>query len=84
MLPQHRHEDEDGGDEDQSESDLRDGTRGEGFDVSVGAMFVDFFVPAREGGEEEEANEGEDDGHDTNDLVSTKARGGGLGAKILT
>ena len=65
VLPEHRHEHEYGRDKDQGESDLRDGTRGEGFDVPVGSMLVDFFVPAGEGGEEEEADEGEDDGDDS-------------------
>ena len=44
---------------------MRDGTRGEGFDVSFGTVVVDFFVPAWEGGKEDEADEGEDDGDDS-------------------
>ena len=31
----------------------------------LGAALVDFFVPAREGGEEDEADEGEDYGDDS-------------------
>lgn len=57
MLPQDRDEREDGGDEDEGQRDLGDGARGEGLDFAVGAGFVDFFVPAREGGEEQEAEE---------------------------
>lgn len=49
MLPQHRHEDEDGGDEDQRQSDLRDRPAGEWFDVVLRAALIDFLVPAREG-----------------------------------
>ena len=66
MLPEDRHQDEDGGDEDEGEGDLRDGAGGEGLDVVLGAgLFVRFFVPAGEGGEEDEADEGEDDGDDS-------------------
>jgi hypothetical protein len=44
---------------------LRDGSRGEGFDIDIGAgAGVVFFVPARKSGEEEEGDEGEDDGDD--------------------
>ena len=64
MLPQHGDEHEDGRDEDDGEGDLRDGARGEGLDFTVAAVVVSFFVPAGEGGEEEEADEGEDDGDD--------------------
>jgi len=65
MLPQHADEHEDGGDENEGEGDLRDGAGGEGFDVDVGAgAGVALFVPAREGGEEEEGYEGEDYGDD--------------------
>ena len=64
MLPQHGHEHEDRGNEDEGEGDLGDGPRGEGLDVVLGAAFVDFFVPAGEGGEEDEADKGEDDGDD--------------------
>ena len=32
----------------------------------LGATLIDFFVPAWEGGEEDEADEGEDDGNDSN------------------
>lgn len=65
VLPQDADEDEDGGDEDEGQGDLGDGPRGEGFDVDVGAgAGVVLFVPAREGGEEEEGYEGEDYGDD--------------------
>lgn len=44
---------------------MRHGSRGEGFDVNVGAgASVVFFVPAGESGEEEEGEEGEDEGDD--------------------
>ena len=69
MLPQHRHEHEDGSDEDEGEGNLRDGARGEWFDVVLGAALVDFFVPAGKGGEEDEADKGEDDGDDAFCLV---------------
>lgn len=64
VLPQHRHQDEDGRDEDDGQSDLRDGPAGEGLDLAVGALAVLLLVPAGEGGQEEEADEGEDDGDD--------------------
>jgi hypothetical protein len=71
MLPQDGDEHEDGGDEDEGQGDLRDGPRGEGLDVDVGAgAGVALFVPAREGGEEEEGDEGEDDGYDAGRGVS--------------
>ena len=65
MLPEHGDEHEDRSDEDEGEGDLGDGPRGEGLDVDVGARAgVVFFVPAGEGGEEEEGDEGEDYGDD--------------------
>lgn len=72
VLPEHRDEDEDGGDEDDGEGHLRDGPRGKGFHFAFGAFRGFFLVPAWEGGEEEEADEGEDDGDDavTRSLVS--------------
>jgi hypothetical protein len=65
VLPEDGDEHEDGGDEDQGQGDLRDGPRGEGLDVDVGAgVGVALLVPAGEGREEEEGDEGEDDGYD--------------------
>lgn len=64
MLPQHADEHEDGGDEDEGQRDLADGPGGEGLDVALGAALVHFLVPAGEGGEQEEADEGEHDGDD--------------------
>lgn len=64
MLPEHGDEHEDGGDEDDGESDLGYGARGEGLDFAFGTFGVFFFVPAGECGEEEEADEGEDYGDD--------------------
>ena len=61
MLPEDGDEDEDRGDEDDGEGDLRDGPGGEGLDFALGALGVGFFVPDGEGGEEEDADEGEDD-----------------------
>lgn len=59
VLPEDADEHEDGGDEDEGKGGLRDGARGEGFDVDVGAgAGVALFVPAREGGEHEEDDEG--------------------------
>ena len=66
VLPQHGHEHEDGGDEDDREGDLADGPGREGLDVDFGARgLVLLVVPAGECGEEEEGEEGEDDGHDS-------------------
>lgn len=70
VLPQHADEHEDRGHEDERERDLADGSGGEGLDVALGAAFVGFLVPAGEGGEQEEADEGEDDG---NDAVGVRA-----------
>lgn len=65
MLPQDAHEHENRRDENQCERHLRDGSRGERFDVNVGAgASVVFFVPAGKSGEEEEGEEGEDEGDD--------------------
>lgn len=65
MLPQDAHQHEYRRDENQCERHLRHGSRGEGFDVNVGAgASVVFFVPAGESGEEEEGEEGEDEGDD--------------------
>lgn len=65
MLPQDAHEHEYRRDENQCERHLRDGSRGERFDVNVGAgASVVFFVPAGKSGEEEEGEEGEDEGDD--------------------
>ena len=66
MLPQHRDEDEDRGDEYKCQRGLRDWSGRERFDVSEGTVFfVVFFVPTGEGGEEDEADEGEDYGDDS-------------------
>lgn len=65
MLPEHGHKHEDGGDEDEGECRLGDGTRGKGLDVDVGAARVGLGVPAREGCQEEEGYEGEDDSDDS-------------------
>lgn len=65
VLPQDRDEDEDGGDEDDGQRHLADGPRREGLDLALGALVALLLVPAGEGGEEEQADEGEDDGDDT-------------------
>lgn len=70
VLPQHRHQHEHRRHEDQRQRHLRHGPRREGLDVVGGPFFVRFFVPAREGGEEDEADEGEDDGDDSVERVS--------------
>lgn len=71
MLPQDAHQHEYRRDENQCERHLRDGSRGEGFDVNVGAgASVVFFVPAGKSGEEEEGEEGEDEGDDAVGNVS--------------
>lgn len=61
MLPQHRDQYEDGSDKNDDEGDLADGPRRERLDFALGTLRVFLFVPAGEGGEEEEADEGEDD-----------------------
>ena len=77
MLPEYGDENEDRGDEDKGQGDLGDGTGGEGFYVAdFGAVIGGFFVPAREGGEEEKAEKGEDDGDDAGNLVSIDAMTG--------
>ena len=83
MLPQHRHQHEDAGHEDERQRHLRHGPRGEGLDVALRAPLVDLLVPAREGGQQEEADEGEDDGDDSvkgpNQLVVPSKRFGDAG-----
>lgn len=65
MLPQDAHQHEYRRDENQCERHLRHGSRGERFDVNIGAgASVVFFVPAGKSGEEEEGEEGEDEGDD--------------------
>jgi len=80
VLPEDGDEDEDGGDKDEREGDLGDGSGGERLDVDVGpGAGVVLFVPAGEGGEEEEGDEGEDDGDDAGSSVSSRVwanRGG--------
>jgi hypothetical protein len=66
VLPQDRDEHEHARDEDERERDLADGPRGERLDVDLAARELVFFdVPAGEGGEQDEAEEGEDDGDDS-------------------
>lgn len=67
MLPKNGDENEDGGDEDDSQCDLADGPRGERLDFALGAFAVFLFVPSGEGGEQEEADKGEDNGDDPRD-----------------
>ena len=57
MLPQYGNEDKDGGNEDESEGDLRHWARRKWFDFAVGAVIIALFVPTRKRGEKEEANE---------------------------
>lgn len=65
MLPQDADQHENRRDENQCERHLRDGSRGERFNVNVGAgASVVFFVPAGKSGEEEKGEEGEDEGDD--------------------
>lgn len=68
MLPKHRDQHEDGADEDDGEGDLRHWTGGEGFDFALGADAVFLLVPAWEGREKKEADEGKDDGNDAIDI----------------
>lgn len=49
---------------------MGDGARGEGLDFALGTAGVDFFVPAGEGGKEDEADECEDYGDDSAFIVS--------------
>lgn len=73
MLPKDRDEDEDGGDEDDGQSDLRDGAGGERLDFALGSFGVLLLMPAGERRQEEQADEGEDDGDDaTRPAVSEK------------
>lgn len=64
MLPKNRHEDKDGGDEDDGDGDLRGESRGERLDLALGSLRVFLFMPAGESGQKQQANEGKDDGDD--------------------
>ena len=64
MLPKYGDEDENGCNEDECESGLRDGAGGEWFDFVFGSGGIGFFVPAGKGCEEDEAYECEDDSDD--------------------
>lgn len=72
MLPENGDEHEDRCDEDNCESDLRDGTRWERLDFTFGATSIFFLVPAWERSEEEETDECEDDCDDAVNNVSTQ------------
>jgi hypothetical protein len=65
MLPQDGDKDENRGDEDDGESDLGNGSRREGLNFALGAFRVLGLVPAGEGGEEDEADKGENNGNDS-------------------
>ena len=65
MLPQHRDENKYGGDEDDRQRNLRDESRRERLDLTFGAIGIVFLVPTREGGEQEQTDEGEDDSNNT-------------------
>lgn len=72
MLPQDAHQHEYRRDENQCERHLRHGSRGERFDVNVGAgASVVFFVPAGKSCQEEKGEEGEDEGDDAVGIVSS-------------
>lgn len=64
MLPQHRDQHEDGGDEDDGQGDLADGTAREGLNLPLRALAVLLLVPARKCRQEQQADEGENDGDD--------------------
>lgn len=70
MLPQHGDQHKDGADEDDGEGDLRDGAGGEGLHFALGADAVFLLVPAWEGCEEQEADEGKDDCDDAEDMLA--------------
>lgn len=82
VLPQDRDQHEDGGDEDDGQGHLRHGPAGEGLHLAVGPLAVLLLVPAREGGQQEEADEGEDYcddaavGEKTRSVLAREACGG--------
>lgn len=62
MLPQDRHQDKDTGNEDDGECNLRDGSAGKRLDLAHTVLRILLLVPSGEGGQKQEADEGEDDG----------------------
>lgn len=61
VLPEDGYEDEDRGDEDDGQGDLRHGTAGERLDLALGTLAVLLLVPTGKSSEQQEADEGEDD-----------------------
>lgn len=68
MLPHNRDQNEHRGNKDQSQGDLRDGSRWKRFHFAIGAGGINFLMPARKCGEKEEGKEGEDDGNNSSTL----------------
>jgi hypothetical protein len=62
VLPQDGDEDENGGDEDNSQCDLRHRSTGERLDFAYRALAIGLLMPAGESGKEQETDEGKDDG----------------------
>ena len=71
MLPEDRDENEDRGDENDGERNLRYGSRGERFDFSLASSrCIFFFVPAWECSEQEEADKRKNDSDDASNDIS--------------
>lgn len=71
MLPQDTDQDEDTRDEDDGKGNLAHGPRGERLDLTLRSLAVGVLMPAGEGGEEKETDEGKNDCDDAGfDLVS--------------
>lgn len=70
MLPQNGHQNKYRRNEDDGKCDLRDRSRRERLDFTLGALRVFLLVPARECGKQKQAQKGEDDGNNAKDLVS--------------
>lgn len=84
MLTQSAGEGQDGRNGDEPEGRLRDGARREGFYFLFAALLVRLFVPAREGGQEDDGDEGEGDGSESDKINVSRILAPWAGRRTLS
>ena len=73
-MPQYGDENEDGCDEDDGQGNLADGSTRERLDLTLRAFAILFLVPAGKSCKEEKADEGENNGDDSEECVLARRK----------